>query len=239
LFGDAARMWDKVGNSAPESSKMSNQHDIAEPLSFTADAALSETQRNILDAAAACFSETGFEATSIDTIAERVGSTKGLIYYSYKSKSDLFFAVCAYALEITTEFVNGFAPETLPPETRIARMARAHLVLMMRKLPYHYVAKQGVEEHVARALTPPQRKKLRDIIEQRDGYEKMFRRVIAEGVQSGAFTDIDASIAAKTLLGGLNGVSTWYRPQPEQTDSDRERIVESVVGLLIGGLLRR
>ena len=217
----------------------SNPYNTAEPMSFAADQAMSDTQRTILDAAAACFAETGFEATSIDTIAERVGSTKGLIYYSYKSKSDLFFAVSSYALEITIEFVAGFASEKLPPAERIANMARAHLLLMMRRLPYHFVAKYGVEEHVARALTPPQRQKLRGIIKLRDDYEKLFLGVIAEGVQTGAFTDIDASIAAKTLLGGLNGVSTWYRPLPDETEADRRRIIESVINLLISGLLRR
>jgi AcrR family transcriptional regulator len=232
-------MWENKRTPETDSNLMSNPHDTAETLSFAVDASLSDTQRTILDAAAACFSETGFEATSIDAIAERVGSTKGLIYYSYKSKSDLFFAVSTYALEITIEFVGRFMSEELAPEERIANMARAHLVLMMRRLPYHYVAKQGVEEHVARALTPPQRQKLRDIIQLRDSYEKMFRAVIASGVDSGAFTQIAPSIGAKTLLGGLNGVSTWYRPQTEQTDSDRKNIIESVVGMLIGGLLRR
>ena len=217
---------------------MHNPYDIAEPLTFTADAALSDNQRRILDAAASCFSEAGFESTSIDTIAERVGSTKGLIYYSYKSKSDLFFAVLEYALEITTEFVGRFSSGELTPAERITNMARAHLVLMMLKLPYHYVSKQGIEEHVVRALTPPQRQKLRAVIRQRDGYEKLYCQAIAEGVQSGAFNDVEPSIGAKTLLGGLNGFSTWYRPQPKETAEDRKRTIESVVGLLINGLIK-
>ena len=47
----------------------------------------------ILDAAAVVFQAEGFERTTIDDIAERIGATKGRIYYYFRSKFDIYLAV--------------------------------------------------------------------------------------------------------------------------------------------------
>ena len=54
---------------------------------------LTQARREILEAAAACFMEQGFHATSIDVVARRMGATKGRVYHHYQSKVDLFFDV--------------------------------------------------------------------------------------------------------------------------------------------------
>src|SRR3954454_20132596 len=51
------------------------------------------TTAALLAAAAQTFAERGFEAATMDEIAERVGLTKGALYYRYKSKDDLFLAL--------------------------------------------------------------------------------------------------------------------------------------------------
>jgi AcrR family transcriptional regulator len=52
-----------------------------------------DNQSRILDAAATEFMNAGFDATSIDDIARRIGQTKGLIYYHFRSTVDIFYAV--------------------------------------------------------------------------------------------------------------------------------------------------
>ena len=42
---------------------------------------LTPARREILDAAAECFMEQGFHATSIDAVARRMGATKGRVYH--------------------------------------------------------------------------------------------------------------------------------------------------------------
>ena len=44
----------------------------------------------ILEAAARCFHERGYAATSIDDVARALNSTKGRIYHHFESKADLF-----------------------------------------------------------------------------------------------------------------------------------------------------
>lgn len=49
----------------------------------------------LVESAAACFSESGFAATSLDCVAHRACVTKGAIYHHFGSKRDLFLAVLA------------------------------------------------------------------------------------------------------------------------------------------------
>lgn len=205
---------------------------------FSEDRKRNSIELAMLDAAADCFSIAGYEATSIDAIAERIGSTKGLIYYNFKSKPDLFFSVYAYGMSITIEFIQNIINETEAPSVRIFNMARAHMVLMMHKLAYHHVTKQGIESHLASALRPHQRENLKKITSMRDTYEKLYRDAIDSGVAEGSLRDYESSYAAKIMLGGLNGVSTWYKSQPNQTDGERCRLIETIVNILIRGLLK-
>ena len=47
----------------------------------------------IIDAAAAVFSQKGYHPASMDAIAQTAGVAKGSLYYHFHSKSDLFTAV--------------------------------------------------------------------------------------------------------------------------------------------------
>ena len=68
-----------------------------------------ERERQILDAAIAVFGERGFQAASMDAVAERVGVTKPVLYTHFGSKDGLLEACVARAraelLEVTTAAV--------------------------------------------------------------------------------------------------------------------------------------
>jgi AcrR family transcriptional regulator len=50
-------------------------------------------REELLRAAAQVFAERGFQAASVDEIAERAGFSKGALYWHFQSKDDLFFAL--------------------------------------------------------------------------------------------------------------------------------------------------
>ena len=52
-----------------------------------------ETQRALLDAARAVFSEQGFADASIADVVERAGSSVGSLYHHFGGKSELFIAL--------------------------------------------------------------------------------------------------------------------------------------------------
>jgi AcrR family transcriptional regulator len=51
------------------------------------------TRDELVEAADRLFTEQGFHATSVDTVADAAGYTKGAVYSNFASKEDLFFAV--------------------------------------------------------------------------------------------------------------------------------------------------
>src|SRR2546423_13056345 len=70
------------------------------------------TTAALLGAAAETFAERGFAAATMDEIAERVGLSKGALYYRYKTKEDLFIALLdercrAYIRQLHEAFGGG------------------------------------------------------------------------------------------------------------------------------------
>jgi AcrR family transcriptional regulator len=51
------------------------------------------TRQLLIDAAAAVFARRGFDAASLDEIAEAAGFTKGAVYSNFRSKTDLMLAL--------------------------------------------------------------------------------------------------------------------------------------------------
>ena len=53
-----------------------------------------EVRNRIIHAAIESFGQTGFDRTKMDDIAKRLGLSKGTLYLYFKSKEDLFLAIC-------------------------------------------------------------------------------------------------------------------------------------------------
>ncbi|HEV8404588.1 MAG TPA: TetR/AcrR family transcriptional regulator [Nitrososphaera sp.] len=58
-----------------------------------------EVKEKIIQAAIESFSQTGFDRTKMEDIAKRLGLSKGTIYLYFKSKEDLFLAICEYNIQ--------------------------------------------------------------------------------------------------------------------------------------------
>jgi AcrR family transcriptional regulator len=71
----------------------------------TAGSAAEETRQRILATAAELFVERGYAATSIRELSERLGMTKGALYYHFASKEELLSALVAPLFEAVDEFV--------------------------------------------------------------------------------------------------------------------------------------
>ena len=181
----------------------------------------------------------GFGATSVDAIANALGVTKGFIYYYYRSKSDLFFAVQRRALELTRDAIEPVAKTQDAPRERLYNMAHAHTLLILSRLPYLRVAAQGVELHLLGRTTPEERAALQAIIELRDYSEHLYVQVINEGIKAQQFRPVDSRLVVKPLLGALNWTSRWYHPRKGETAGDRKRIADEIAAVVLNGLLAR
>jgi len=195
-----------------------------------------DPKARILDAAADAFMRHGFADTTVDEIADAVGATKGLVYYHYRSKFDIFLAVYEQGMQRVRERVEPLVTGPGSGRERLESMSVAHVVNLMHDPSYHYVVHQGVRDQESTALKVRQRDALIALNELRRDYEILFRAVVAEGVTDGSLRNIDVVLATRVLLSSLNAVDVWYRKPDGQADEGIHKLARAVVDLVIRGV---
>lgn len=206
---------------------------------IVADEPPADRRIDILDAAARAFMRQGFAATSIDRVSDEIGATKGAVYYYYRSKSELFFAVHRRGMELTGAAIRPPFEKQADARERLHDMAFAHTLLIMDQLPYLRVIAQGLELHLLERTNDRERADLAEVGTLREANEKLYIRVIREGVASREFRSVDPKLAAKPLLGALNWTSRWYQPRPGETLAAKKRLAESIAEFVVAGLEKR
>jgi AcrR family transcriptional regulator len=193
----------------------------------------------ILLAAATCFMEQGFHATSIDHVARRLKATKGLVYHYFPSKVDLFFAIHREGMDRLFAAVEPALKTQGDGITVLAAMMRAHALAQFENQALESVVVQGVQLHRFGAMTPAQREVLDELIASRDRFEDLFKKAINAAKKDGTLGDLDTSIAVKTLLGGLQWSLIWYRPRGNNSREANLKLADKMVQTLVQGLRAR
>ncbi|MEV0249003.1 TetR/AcrR family transcriptional regulator [Nocardia sp. NPDC050712] len=195
-----------------------------------------DVKARILDAASDAFMTRGFSNTTIDDIADQVGATKGLIYYHFRSKFDIFLAVYEAGMSRVRARVEPHARGSGNGRQRLVAMSIAHVENLMIDLGYHQVVHQGVRDQASTALKVRQRDALVALNGLRRDYEGLFNRVITEGIADGSLRQVDDALATRTLLSNLNAVDVWYRKIEGQTEQEIHELAGRVVDIVIGGI---
>ncbi len=194
------------------------------------------TRREILDAAANCFLERGYSATSIDDVARRLGSTKGRIYHHYHSKSDLFAGVFKTGMDMNYHAILPEFSAACPPGEKLVRMARTHTRQMIQTRAYQRAVWEGVSMHLRGSTTPEQREALAELQAYRDRYSELFKSVIRECRDAGILDFDNLSIANQIMFMSLNSPLFWYKRQPGEKQADLNKIVDQIVSFALRGL---
>jgi len=94
-----------------------------------------ERERQILDAAVAVFGERGYQAASMDVVAERVGVTKPVLYAHFGSKEGLLLACIARARAELLQVTTAAAASAHRPEEMLRRGTLAFFEYLERREP--------------------------------------------------------------------------------------------------------
>jgi len=208
---------------------------VATSASVAARQSASESRDEILHAAAELFMELGYAATSLDAVAERIGSTKGRIYHHYRSKADLFFDVQVTAMARLHDEVSPIAYGPGTPVDRLAAMALRHTQILLTELPMQKVAVQGLERHL---LGTEAGMRLRSVIRMRDDYEALFAEVIDQGIREGALVDLPRHLATKPFFGIMNWATVWYSQRRLQRSQAIKDIAQTLAVRAVRSLLK-
>jgi AcrR family transcriptional regulator len=101
-------------------------------LAFAPVSPVSATRARILDAALELFSEHGFDGTTLQQIADRLGLTKAALYYHFRSKDDLLRALIAPAIADLDALLNADEQEADTPARR-RRFVEDYIDVMLRQ----------------------------------------------------------------------------------------------------------
>lgn len=202
------------------------------PIEETTAAEPSEEQGRLPEirrAAARLFREQGYTSTSIQEVAEAVGMLKGSLYYYIDSKEQLLFDIIRDAHEHSLANVRALAQTDAPALEVLRTFIEGHVLANVDNL-----AEMGVFFHDFRHLSDEHRA---EIIAERDEYDAFVRDLIDRGKQEGSIDpDADTVLMAMGILGMINWIYQWYRPDGSATP---EEIGHAVADLVISGLVRR
>jgi len=162
------------------------------------------TRPDILEAAAQIIHEKGFHAASMQEIADAVNLRKASLYYHVSSKQEILLLILDKAIELLTEEIRAVVHRPLPPDERLCQAVTTYLGILIENRDLSSVL---LFEH--RSLTDEAKA---EHYPRRDQFERLWRDLIQEGMDSGHFAPANPSIAAKNLLGALNWAITWFRP---------------------------
>jgi AcrR family transcriptional regulator len=138
--------------------------------SRTARAEGSDAREDLLRAAAEVFSERGFKEASVDEVAARAGYSKGALYWHFKSKNELFFALMDATVDAPArEMIELF--QSAPPEQDMAPEGSHRFVELVREqrellLLEHEYWSQAVRDPELGAHYATHRRKLRSALGQ-------------------------------------------------------------------------
>lgn len=186
------------------------------------------TRDDILEAAAQIFSEKGFHAASMSDIAQAVNLQKASLYHHVTSKQEILVTLLDQALDLLIERMENVMALPMPPGEKLRRAIQSYLQAM---LEHRDLAAVLLLEH--RSLDETNRTRH---IPRRDRFEELWRVLIQEGLESGAFCCADPVLTVRALLGVMNWTITWYRPGgPLSVDE----IAEQYSQLFLRGLMVR
>src|SRR5437762_3094962 len=152
----------------------------------------------IYRAAAQIICDKGYDATSMNDIAEAVGITKSGLYHHVSGKRNLLFSIMSFGLDSLEEQVIAPARNVADPEGRLRTIISNHVHLITgRSTPQGNNPVSIVTDEVA-GLTPAQRRKT----DQRKRlYVALIKDTLHDLKAEGKLTDLDLDAAAYSLLG--------------------------------------
>ena len=169
----------------------------------------------------------GYDATSVNDIANALGMTKAGLYHYINGKKELLFDIMNFGLGELDEEVATPAEAIQDPAARLRFVVAAHARLVTRGQGAITILVDEIT-----ALTPPQHRK---ITQRKRAYFDFLRGTLDELKAAGQLQDVDTTAATFSLLGMINWLSRWFRQGGALTE---EQAADQLVRIALHGLLR-
>jgi AcrR family transcriptional regulator len=179
---------------------------------------------SVLAAAVELFTERGFDSTSIDDLARRLGVGKSAIYHHIESKDALLGLALDRALAGLEEVADRVRRLDAPAVDRLEELLRASVRVLVARLPYVtlLLRVRGNSEVERQALARRRR------------IDRLVSDLVRQAVRDGDLVPgIDPAVTARLLFGMVNSTSEWLKP-----GADAEALADAVAAIAFAGLRR-
>lgn len=204
---------------------------MAQP-TLTARDALREQNRQakrqaVLAVAAQMFNERGYQATSLDDVAARLGVSKPTVYYYVKSKDQILLECVRQGLEMTLQGIEDSRKAGGSALDQLEACMRVYAKIVTMDFGICLI-RVGDEQLPADSRTALRRMKAQ--------IDLAFRRLVEAGVQQGLLSPCDPKMTAFMIAGALSWIGRWYDPGGAYTPQE---IADQAVQTLLQGVLAR
>lgn len=159
-------------------------------------------RRRIVEEASHLFFAHGYEATTLDAVAEQLHVTKPFIYSYYRNKGELLSEICHMGIQLSLTAleealaIDGSATEKL--KMVVERVAR--IIIENQK----YISVYQREE---KSLDPEDARRIREL---RHRFDQKLSELLETGRKRGEFEFEDSSRTAIWISGLLSWIANWY-----------------------------
>jgi AcrR family transcriptional regulator len=166
----------------------------------------------ILEAAAARFALSGYDATSMDDLAVAAGVSKGSLYNYFENKEDLFYGVFEWFQQLLIRASMERMREEAGARARFAAFADASISAFMEHATLYPVT---LEVWAAAAKTGTRDRFSRALQNLYVAYRAQVGMLLAAAQQSGEIRgDIDTAAVAAMVIGAVDGLLLQYWLDP-------------------------
>lgn len=184
----------------------------------------------IKQAALKFFSEKGFHTATTSEITDSAGIAKGTLYWYFKTKEDLAFALVSDMLSAFLQLVQSVRDSDGPVTARFQRLAKQLASLYMVEKDYcRLLWKFRADHHFI--FSPDYKDKVttyyRELLE-------ALKAMIDEGIRKGEFRKVDSRHWAYVMLGITEGLELeWLE---NEDDFDLDKAFREVMDLVLANL---
>jgi AcrR family transcriptional regulator len=187
-----------------------------------------ETRRDaILDAALKLFSQYGYRRTSIDDIAREAEIAKGTVYLSFKSKEEIFRALCERLIQHADSAVKIARATRGPIHERLVAVLEAKFGFFFETV-YR-------SAHAAELMDSKNRLSADLFAQSGRRYMKVLREMIEEATRAGELApsrmELNAGDLAEMLVAAVHGIESSATSRAQYHRRLREMVRVIVAGL--------
>lgn len=165
-----------------------------------------EKREAVLRTAVQLFLEQGYHRATLNEVADRLNITKPALYNYFHSKEDILFECWVMGQERVEDQITEIKSANENGLVTLRMLVRAYAATMASDF-----GASLVRFNVADLSEPNQKATLAG----KRRIDRAFRNAIKQGIADGSIKPCDVKLTAFAILGALNWIGHWYKPDGE------------------------